>query len=122
MKNSDLIVLFVVFLIISCQAYHRNLKSSLKPQNDKCFEFDLKKLNNTMQNSLNLINLLSYHRAANNKEKTFVSFHQKLQNNKIYMSESLVEDVEANKTNATTISVYMQNKYNTQVFYIYLYS
>lgn len=112
-------VLFITILLATCLAYHKNLRKSL--QRDKCFEFDLKKRSKPLQNSLNLINLFSYHEALTKNQETFISFHQKKEKTKkIAMKETLINETHHNKNNSKNISVYLENKYNAEVFfYIY---
>jgi len=111
------ITIFTLLLIISSNGLQRNLRKSFSlHQQNKCFQFDLKKRSAPIQSSLNLINLLSYHKALSQKEKTFVSFHQKKETNLI-TKKKLIIDEEHNKTNSNSsyISVYMKNKYNAEV-------
>ena len=126
--NGLLLLFFTISLLISCQAYQNNLRKPFRLQKDKCFEFDLKKRSKPLQNTLNLLNLFSFEKARSQKDKTFVSFHQRSETQLIAMKEIAVEEesnVNTNNTNSTNstnhtnknkkISVYMKNKYNAEV-------
>ena len=93
----------------------RNVKTSLRMHNDKCFEYELNKKSN-LNNTLNLINLFAYHQALNKTERKYISFHQKTGRNGIFKRESTIQENNENNANDTIISVYMLNKYNVQVF------
>ena len=117
------LVLFSIFLIISSYGVQRNFRrKSILPDNNKCFQFDLKKRSAPIQTSLNLINLFSYHKALTQKEKSFVSLYQKKESNSIKKSKIIIEENNNTKANSSAISVYMTNRYNAEVSFYFVHS
>lgn len=117
-ENILLAVIFTVSLLTICHAYQTHLrKPGINLQKDKCFEFGLTKREKPLKNTLNLINLFSYHKALNNNEKSFISFHQ-LETSFISKKKVVIDSDTNNKTQNSTqnnISVYLENKYNSEV-------
>lgn len=111
-------IFYLIFLAISSRTIRRNAKTSLRKNNDKCFEYELIKKSN-LNNTLNLINLFAYHQALNKTETKYISFHQKTGKNGIFKREITIQENEENITNDTIISVYLLNKYNVQVIYFF---
>lgn len=122
-ENILLAVYFTLALLLTCNCYQSQLrrksKMSFQDNSNKCFEFQLVRKPKNLKSTLNLINLFSFHKALKNNAMTFTSFHQE-KTNLIFKKESLIEkkkkEVKHEKSN--NISVYLQNKHNTEVIRI----
>lgn len=106
--------IFLSFLIFahSYKLSNKNKKLQIKKDN-QCFSLNLFHSDKINDKKMNLLNLFSYHQALYKKKKHYKSI-EILHNSKIFLSEKTIEQ-DLIKPIAN-ISIYLQNRQNTQVF------